>query len=231
MNLTPTEFERLTIFSAAEFARRNRRDGIRLSHPEAVALIADEMLHAARKGMAYAEIVDMAGKLLSADDVEPGVAGMIPHVMVEGNFEEGTKLLVVFDPIGVGEAAGPAPPQPGEILCREGEIALLPGRERVRLDVLNTGDRDIQVRSHTHFFEVNKALDFDRAKAFGMKLDAPSGVGVRFEPGLRKSVTLVPLGGTGEVHGEAGLTQGSTRRDGVRAEALAAARARGYRGA
>ena len=73
MNLTPTELERLTVFSAAELARRHRSLGIKLSHPEAVALIADEMLTAARRDMPYDAIVDMAGRLLTTDDVMPGV--------------------------------------------------------------------------------------------------------------------------------------------------------------
>jgi urease subunit gamma/beta len=77
MNLTPTEIDRLIIFNAAEFARRNQRLGIRLSRPEAIALIADEMLLAARRNMPYVDIVDMAGRLLTTDDVEPGVGAMI----------------------------------------------------------------------------------------------------------------------------------------------------------
>ena len=75
MNLTPTEIDRLIIFNAAEFARRHQKLGIRLSRPEAVALIADEMLLAARRNMPYVDIVDMAGRLLTTDDVEPGVGG------------------------------------------------------------------------------------------------------------------------------------------------------------
>jgi urease subunit gamma/beta len=94
--------------------------------------------------------------------------------------------------------------------------------------VINTGDRDIQVRSHAHFFETNRALEFDREKAFGMRLDAPSGVGVRFEPGLRKQVRLVAFGGAGLVFGQSGLTNGDVNDDGVRERAFASARARGF---
>jgi urease subunit gamma/beta len=95
---------------------------------------------------------------------------------------------------------------------------------------MNTGDRDIQVRSHTHFFEVNRALDFDRAQAFGMRLDVISGGGVRFEPGLRRRVTLVPMAGDRIVRGQAGLTQGALDDEAVKQAAFAAARAGGYRG-
>lgn len=231
MNLTPTELERLTIFNAAQFARRNRAEGVRLSHPEAVALIADEMLLMARKGIAYEDIVDRAGRLLTTDDVLPGVAEMISVISVEGAFPEGTKMMVVFDPI----APGAATPEPhvtaGEIITPDTEVTLNASRESVSLEVVNTGDRDIQVRSHSHFFEVNRALEFDRAKAFGMRLDSPSGVGIRFEPGVRKTVALVRFGGEGRVHGFGGLTEGAIDDPEVRDAALKKARARNYRGA
>lgn len=230
MNLAPTEMERLTIFMAAEHARRLRGHGIKLSHPEAVALIADEMMLAARQGMTYEAIVNMAGQLLTADDVEPGVAPMVDMISVEANFTEGTKMVIVFNPIGPGQAASPETEEPGEIITLEGEIELNAGRPQTVLDVINTGDRDIQVRSHTHFFEVNPALDFDRVQAFGKRLDVLSGGGVRFEPGLRKRVTLIPMAGDRIVRGQAGLTQGALDDDAVRQAAFAAARTRGYRG-
>jgi urease subunit gamma/beta len=156
---------------------------------------------------------------------------MLPYVAVEPTFEEGTKLVVVFDPIKPGREPRPAGPVPGEILPAEGEIELNADRPRVRLTVTNTGDRSIQVRSHAHFFEVNRALDFDRGQAFGMRLDRPSGTGVRFDPGVSVEVDLVAYGGTGEVHGFGGLTNGPVSDDSVRERALQRARAAGYRGA
>jgi len=230
MNLTPTEIDRLLIFTAAEHARRLRAHGVRLSHPEAVALIADEMLLAARKGMGYEAIVDMAARLLTDEDVEPGVPDMVEFVSVEANFEQGNKMVIVFRPIGPGASAQDGA-SPGEIISPEGDIELNAGRPTVTLDVINTGDRDIQVRSHTHFFETNRALSFDRAKAFGMKLDVASGSGVRFEPGLRRQVTLVPMAGERIVRGQAGLTQGRLDDPAVAAAAIEAARRGGYRGA
>ncbi|WP_181702437.1 urease subunit beta [Chthonobacter albigriseus] len=230
MNLTPTELERLTIFTAAEFARRHKALGIRLSHPEAVALIADEMLLAARRDVPYTDIVEMAGKLLTTDDVEPGVAEMIPVVSVEGNFEEGTKMIVVFAPIAPGDKPT-APGFPGEVITPDVDIELNAGRARVTVEVVNTGDRDVQVRSHAHFFEVNRALKFDRAATFGMRVDKPSGVGVRFEPGIPKSVDLVAIAGDRVMRGEAGLVEGPLDAPGALDAALANARARGYLGA
>ncbi len=231
MNLTPTELERLVIFQAAEFARRNRARGIRLSHPEAVALIADEMLLAARGDMPYAEIVDMAGRLLTTDDVLPGVAEMISVISVEGNFAEGTKMIVAFNPVGPGAQPVVDAQIPGEIITPDAEIEINPGRARVSVEVVNTGDRDIQVRSHAHFFEVNRALEFDRKQAFGMRIDKPSGVGIRFEPGLPKVVDLVPLAGNRVVNGAAGLVNGPLDAPGALEQALAKAQAKSYRGA
>lgn len=227
MNLTPTESERLTIFAAAEFARRNLSAGVPLSHPEAVALITDEMMFAARRDMPYDEIIDKASRLLTSDDVAPGVPSMIPWLSLEGAFPEGTKVLVVFQPI----APSPDDLIPGEVIPGEGEITLNADRPVVELEVLNTGDRDIQVRSHAHFFEVNRALQFDRARAFGLHLDTPSGVGARFEPGITKVVRLVPFGGNRRISGFGGLTNGSIDDPRVRDAAIALARARGYLGA
>ena len=99
------------------------------------------------------------------------------------------------------------------------------------LDVVNTGDRDVQVRSHTHFFEVNRALQFDRAAAWGMKLDRPAGTGVRLEPGVVKSVRLVPIAGARIVLGQAGLVDGPLDAPGARDRGLTLARSRGYLGA
>jgi urease subunit beta len=90
---------------------------------------------------------------------------------------------------------------PGEYFCAEGTIELNAGAVRVELDVVNTGDRPVQVGSHVHFPQSNAALEFDRAAAHGHRLDIPAGTAVRFEPGLPQRISLVPLGGTREVHG------------------------------
>jgi urease subunit beta len=90
---------------------------------------------------------------------------------------------------------------PGEVLPAQGTITLNEGRTPVDLEVQNTGDRPIQVGSHFHFFEVNAALQFDRQQSRGMRLDIPSGTAVRFEPGERRSVALIPLGGKRIVYG------------------------------
>ena len=98
---------------------------------------------------------------------------------------------------------------PGEFLLESGDVVANAGRRTVELTVENTGDRPIQVGSHFHFFEVNRALRFDRAQTFGMRLNVPAGTAVRFEPGDAKRVTLVELGGARRVFGLNGLTEGA----------------------
>jgi urease beta subunit len=100
---------------------------------------------------------------------------------------------------------------PGEYLLGEGDIVANAGRRTLELTVANTGDRPIQIGSHFHFFEVNRALRFDRTRAFGMRLNVPAGTAVRFEPGDEKRVTLVELAGARRVFGLNGLTEGGDR--------------------
>ena len=231
MLLTPTEMERLTIFTAAELARRRRARGRVLNHPEAVALISDEILEGARDGRSVAELIEHGATILTTDDVMPGVAEMMPVLQVEGTFPDGTKLVTVHEPIRPGKKARDTSVRPGEIIPADGEIEINAGRPTATVAVTNTGDRPVQIGSHYHFFEVNRHLDFDRAAAFGMRLDIPAGTAVRFAPGETKEVTLVEFGGSGEMVGLNDLTQGSRRSESVKQEALARARARGFKGA
>ncbi len=117
---------------------------------------------------------------------------------------------------------------PGEMFIKDGDIELNKGRKRVTIEVTNTGDRPIQVGSHCHFFEVNRALRFDREKAFGFRLQVPAGTAVRFEPGEEKRVTLVAFGGNRIVHGINGLTGGKLDDPQVRSRALAKAAELGF---
>jgi len=231
MLLTPTELERLTIFTAAELARKRRARGLKLNHPEAVALITDEILEGAREGKSVAAMMSLGSTILSTNDVMPGVAAMVPILQVEGVFPDGTKLVTIHEPIRPAAGAAADTLEPGRILAGEGDVALSAGRPRVTVEVTNTGDRPVQIGSHYHFFEVNKALDFDRAAAFAMRLDIPAGTAVRFEPGQRKEVTLVTFGGRRELSGLNALTQGGADDDAVRRAALERARAAGFKGA
>ena len=115
----------------------------------------------------------------------------------------------------------------GEIMPLDREITLNEGRKTVCIDVANTGDRPIQVGSHFHFFEVNKLLSFNREKAYGMRLDIPSGTSVRFEPGEQKSVQLVEIVGNRAVYGLNDLTSGNI--DEKRDTAISMAKEKGFR--
>ena len=111
-------------------------------------------------------------------------------------------LLLVLGGVGV---------IPGEYLLGEGDIEANVGRRTLQLTVANTGDRPIQVGSHFHFFEANKALRFDRGRSFGMRLNVPAGTAVRFEPGDEKRVTLVEIAGAKRVFGLNALTEGKAK--------------------
>jgi urease subunit gamma/beta len=231
MLLTPTELERLTIFTAAELSRRRRAKGLKLNYPEAVAIITDEILEGAREGRTVAELIGYGSTILTTDDVLPGIAAMMHIIQVEGVFPDGTKLVTVHEPIRPAPGAAADSEHPGVITARDGSLEINAGRRSITLVAVNTGDRPIQIGSHFHFFEVNKAMEFDRAAAIGMRLDIPAGTAVRFEPGARKEVTLVEFAGRSELTGLNNLTSGISSDPAVRAAALARAKARGFKGA
>jgi urease subunit gamma/beta len=231
MLLTPTEMERLTIFTAAELSRRRRAKGLKLNYPEAVAIITDEILEGAREGRSVADLIGYGSTILTSDDVLPGIAAMMHIIQVEGVFPDGTKLVTVHEPIRPAPGSAEDTERPGAIAALDGSIDLNGGRRTARLAAVNTGDRPIQIGSHYHFFEVNKALEFDRAAALGMRLDIPAGTAVRFEPGASKEVSLVAFGGSGELTGLNNLTNGASSDATVREAALTRARARGFKGA
>ena len=218
MRLNPREVERLLLFQAAELARRRRGRGLRLNQAESTALIADEVCEAARDGLGYDDVVACGYRVLGPDDVLDGVPGLVPRIEVEALFADGSRLIVLHDPI-----AREGPPEPREV-----EPQWLEGEA---LSVVNRGDVMVGVTSHFHFFEVNRTLDFDRAAAWGMRLAVPAGTKVFFEPGEPRTVQLAPFGGNRVIRGHAGLVDGPLDAPGARDEALARARERGYRGA
>ncbi|MBV8474186.1 MAG: urease subunit gamma [Hyphomicrobiales bacterium] len=191
MNLTPREKDKLLIAMAAIVARRRLERGVKLNHPEAIALITDFVVEGARDGRSVAELMEAGAHVISADQVMDGVAAMIHDIQVEATFPDGTKLVTVHNPIrGADETL-----IPGEVLAEPGEIEMNVGRETITLEVANSGDRPIQVGSHYHFYEANPALKFDRARTRGYRLDIPAGAAVRFEPGQSREVRLVALAG------------------------------------
>ena len=204
MNLTPREKDKLLIAMAAQVARNRLARGVKLNHPEAVALITDFVVEGARDGKSVAELMEAGAHVVTPDMVMEGVAEMIHDVQVEATFPDGTKLVTVHEPIR-GSASKDVP---GAVMAAAGDILMNEGRATVTLKVSNTGDRPIQVGSHYHFFETNAALSFDRAQARGMRLDIPAGTAVRFEPGQTRDVQLVALAGKREVYGFRGDVMG-----------------------
>ena len=168
----------------------------------------------------------------------PGVPDMVDEVQVEGTFPDGTKLVTVHHPIcraegdsklalygsGLTRVRSPWSPDntvsemPGTGTVAADPITLNADRETITLSVTNTGDRPIQVGSHYTFFEVNPELSFDREKAYGFRLDIPSGTAVRFEPGESRTVNLVAIAGNRTVYGGNSLISGQL--DEKKAEAL-----------
>jgi urease subunit gamma/beta len=197
MNLTPREKDKLMVAMAAIVARRRLERGVKLNHPEAVALITDYVVEGARDGRSVAELMEAGAHVLKADQVMAGVAEMIHDIQVEATFPDGTKLVTVHRPIRGSEAEL----TPGEIITEPGDILMNQGRETLTITVANSGDRPIQVGSHYHFYETNPALTFERAKTRGYRLDIPAGTATRFEPGQSREVHLVALGGKREVYG------------------------------
>lgn len=227
MQLTERERDKLLIHAAAQLARDRRARGLKLNHPEAVALITAAVLEGVRDGRRVEDLMSWGATLLSPEDVMDGVPELIHDIQVEGTFPDGTKLVTIHDPIR-GAASRVVP---GEYLLEDGEIELNAGRPVTALTVANRSDRPIQVGSHFHFFEVNAGLHFDRAAAYGKRLGIPAGTAVRFEPGEEREVDLVPLGGTREVHGMNALVSGALDAAGMKADALGRAREQGFGGA
>jgi urease beta subunit len=145
-----------------------------------------------------------------------------------------TKQKVTKRKVGIGHAKKasiqPAAVIPGEVIPGPGDIVAFEGRQTVELIVANTGDRPIQVGSHCHFFEANRALRFDREKAYGYRLQVPAGTAVRFEPGEDKRVTVVSIGGNRVAYGINGLVNGRLDDPTVKTKALVAAREQGFIG-
>jgi urease subunit gamma/beta len=208
VRLTPHEQERLLVHVAAIVARDRRARGLRLNHPEATAMLTSFVLEGARDGRSVADLMDAGRRVLTADDVMEGVADLVREVQVEATFPDGTKLVTLHDPIGPGDGGPVEGLRPGAVHADGAPLVLNLGRAELVLEVENTGDRPVQVGSHYHFAEANPALAFDRDAARGHRLDIPAGTAVRFEPGVRRPVDLVPLVGARVVRGLRGAVAG-----------------------
>ncbi|MGY4388155.1 urease subunit gamma [Streptomyces sp. TE12347] len=225
MPLTPTERDRLLLFTAAELARARHARGLRLNVPEATALIADTVCEAARDGLRLADALERGRSVLGPDDVLPGVVDIVTEIQVEAVFEDGTRLAAISEPFGAQERDDSAP---GAVLPASDTVAA--PDPVVILTVRNTAAVPVSVTSHFHFFEANPRLDFDRAAAYGMRLAVAAGSSTRFDSGATVEVGLVPVGGDRIAIGFAGLVDGPLDAPGAKALALVKAAACGYLG-
>jgi len=210
MRLIPWEEERLQLFAAAELARRHRAAGVLLNHPEAVAVICDAMLVAARAGATYAETETAGRAAVEPDQVLPGVRELLDEVRLEVLLGDGSRVIALVDPLGRGQPADPF--GPGAVIIGDAaDVEVNEGRDAIELRVTSRSRRRIRVSSHFPFHRLNARLDFDRATARGFRLDVPAGAYVGWEPGETKTVRLVRVAGTigaagrvaGDEHGAA----------------------------
>ena len=201
MRLTPWEEERLLVFGAAELARRHHEAGVALNAPEAVALICDAMLEAARAGRSHAEVEAAGLAAVSPGDVLPGVRELVDLVSLEVLLEDGTRLISLVDPLGPGAPAqrhGPGAVVPAVASSAPHAPHAPNGRERLELTVRNTSRRVVRISSHFPFDRVNARMEFDRKAAHGFRLDIEAGSSERWSPGETRTVRLIRFGGTGD---------------------------------
>ncbi|WP_064744037.1 urease subunit gamma [Actinomadura oligospora] len=217
MHLTLHEQERLMIHVAADVAAKRRARGLRLNHPEVVALLTSHVLEGARDGRTVRELMSSGRGVLTRQEVMEGVPEMLETIQVEATFPDGTKLVTITDPIPArADVAGPGQVEHPD----DAEPVLVnAGLPVTRVEVRNTGDRAVQVGSHYHFYEVNPALEIrpvpvaagaepDRECAYGRRLNIPAGKSRRFETACRVEVDLVPLQGERVVQGLRGEVRG-----------------------
>ncbi|KAI1455757.1 urease [Annulohypoxylon moriforme] len=234
MHLVPKELDKLVISQLGFLAQKRLARGVKLNHTEATALIANNLQELIRDGQhTVADLMAIGSTMLGRRHVLPSVVSTLHEIQVEGTFPSGTYLVTVHNPISSDDgdlrkalygsflpvpsqdlfppseaSAYDAANQPGAVVVVKGRVALNEGRKRIRLRVTSKGDRPVQVGSHYHFVETNPQLEFDRAAAYGFRLDIPAGTSVRFEPGDTKTVSLVEIGGNRVIQGGNGMASG-----------------------
>ncbi|KAH7325327.1 urease [Rhizoctonia solani] len=232
MRIPPREHDKLLLHELGSLAQKRLARGLKLNHTEATALIASQLQEFIRDGKhSVDDLMELGKRVLGRRHVLPSVPALLHEIQVEGTFPDGVFLVTVHNPIcsdsgdlnvALYGSFLPIPTEdmfpledpslyassaaPGAVVVRRERIEINKGRDRIRLKVVNKGDRPIQVGSHYNFSETNRALDFDRLKASGRRLDIPAGTAIRFEPGDPKYVNLVEIGGQKKVKGGGGFT-------------------------
>jgi urease subunit gamma/beta len=194
MRLIPWEEERLVIFAAAELARRRRATGLRLNHPEAIAIICDAMLEAARAGGTYAAVEDAGRAAVDPAEVLDGVRELLDEVRLEVLLGDGARVIALNDPLDRGTP--PDPLGPGALVIGDTrDVDVNTQRPWIDVVVTSRSRRKVRISSHYPFHRVNQRLEFDRAAADGYRLDVPAGGYVGWEPGETRTVRLVRYAG------------------------------------
>lgn len=213
MSLTPGESDRLLLFTQARLARARRERGLLLNAPEATALIADAVCEWARDGLDLPTVRARGKEILGANDVLPDVPAVVTEVRVEARFDDGTRLVVVSDPFGVGLTTEPAAFCPAPV---------------ADITVQNTASTAIGMSSHIHLAEVNPRLRLDRGAAFGMRAAIPTGETVWIQPGATVTLAIAAITGERIMLGNTGVIDGSLDDPQTRERALATLRECGY---
>lgn len=222
MELTPSELDRLLIFNVAQLAQARRLRGVKLNKPEAVALISNAVIEAARDGADHSTALNAGLTAVKSDELLPGVGPLLTGIAVEAVFSDGRRLVVV-DFESTDEDV------PGKV-TRLVPLAKEAKSDIVSVSVINESDIQISVTTHMHFFEANPRLRFDRAASYGRHLYIPAGEHVDFPPGVEVSVNLIPITGNRILMGFAGLVDGPLDTPGAKESAIAKARSLGYLG-
>jgi urease subunit gamma/beta len=222
VELTPSELDRLLIFNVAQLAQSRRDRGVKLNKPEAVALISNAVIEAARDGASHSSALQAGLAAVTYDELLPGVGPLLSGIAVEAVFSDGRRLVVVDFESTDNDV-------PGKV-TRLTQITQEPNPDIVSVIVVNESEIQISVTTHMHFFEANPRLRFDRVASYGRHLNIPAGEHVDFPPGVEVSVNLVPITGNRILSGFAGLVDGPLDASGVKENAIAKATSLGYLG-
>ena len=222
MELTPNELDRLLIFNVAALAQSRRSRGVKLNKPEAVALISNAVLEAAREGASHSAALAAGLCAVTESDLIPGIGPLLTGIAVEAVFDDGRRLVVV-------DFASSESDTPGKVT----RLVPLPKKisdDIVTITVVNESDIQISITTHMHFFEANPKLRFDRDASYGRHLQIPAGEHTDFPPATEINVNLVPISGNRVLIGFAGLVDGPLDAPGAKNKAIAKAISLGYLG-
>jgi len=222
VELTPSELDRLLIFNVAQLAQSRRDRGVKLNKPEAVALISNAVIEAARDGASHSSALQAGLAAVTNDELLAGVGPLLSGIAVEAVFSDGRRLVVVDFESTDNDV-------PGKV-TRLTPITQETNPDIVSVIVVNESEIQISVTTHMHFFEANPRLRFDRVASYGRHLQIPAGEHVDFPPGVEVSVNLVPITGNRILIGFAGLVDGPLDAPGAKESAIAKATSLGYLG-